>query len=206
MAVDCEAVTLALTQLDLVNVAGPLTSLCGAVLPYWTLILAAAAVAGLAVRYWRAIKGWLPRLGLAFRVLLSGETGSAPNGEVVPPKLAFVVDPHQTWWHMGKKRDAPIMQIAVRGKVTNLGNIGVMLLHASVEGHKTDHGHVSVKDSESAYHGSFMLLPGHITDMSIDLFVDPPPAKEGHEFTATICVVDNFGRTHRIPAVRFRYT
>ncbi len=106
---------------------------------------------------------------------------------------------------MGSEGGKPAMQVVGRFHVTNITKYKVIL--AAVKMKKPRHlGSVTVKDSESNYHGRYQIPPGGFTDMSFDFWINPPFKKEGESFTADIAVLDQFGNEHWIKNVHFIYT
>jgi hypothetical protein len=205
--VDCPSLVSALTEIGLGQDSIDLvSSACATTSPYIVIggiVLAVLVPFGTVWRYWRSMWDRMvvfgPRIKLAFAAL---QGRSPDNG----PRLSIVVDPSQSWWHMGKQDNADAMQIVLRGHVTNNDeDRGVIFLHATLPVHNEKHGLVSVRDSKSGYHGKYVVNPREVTEFSAHFFLSPPVKKVGEDFRTDIVIVDNFDRRHPIKRVLFPY-
>jgi len=126
----------------------------------------------------------------------------------IPKKTIIVVpnpNPRNTWWHMGSSAGKPAMQVVGRFKITNITKYSIFLCAAKMRKPRLL-GHVSVKDSNSQYHGFYEIPPTGITGLSFDFWIIPPFKKEGEPFTADVAIVDQFANEHWIKGITFIYT
>lgn len=125
----------------------------------------------------------------------------------IPKKTIIIVPkahPNATWWHMGSTKGEPTMQICVDFTVTNITKYNILLTVAKMKKPKSL-GHVTVKNTESQYHGSYPIPPRATTEMSVDFWIIPPFKEKGENFTADISILDQFANKHWIKKVAFKY-
>lgn len=126
---------------------------------------------------------------------------SVPQRTIVPlPKP----DQRSCWWHMGESGDNPIMQVVGRYTVTNISGLPVLLTLAKMKSPELL-GHVSTRQVDGPYHGSYFIPPTATTSASFNFWIDPPIKNEGEVFSSTVALVDQFGNGHTLGTVRFLY-
>ena len=126
----------------------------------------------------------------------------------IPKKTIIIVptaNPMSTRWHMGSSSGKPAMQIGGRFKVTNITKYNILLTVAEMKKPRML-GHVSVKDTESQYHGSYMIPGGATTDLSFDFWIMPPFKNKDEPFKADIAIWDQFANKHWIRNIEFNYS
>ena len=107
-----------------------------------------------------------------------------------------IIVPHQrqNWWHMGKTGEQqPAMQVVSYWYVTNQSEYPVKVLNAYIK-HPETFGHVSTKDVNSQYHGSYPVPANTTTDLHADFWIHPPIKKEGKNLVLDIVFVDQYGQ------------
>lgn len=143
---------------------------------------------------------------------IGGLFGSTPKSglEVEIPKKTIIIPPnpntHATWWHMGSTAGKPAMQVVGQSiKVTNIAKYGIYLCAVKMKKPKSL-GHISVKDSNSHYHGFYEIPPSGISDISFHFWIIPPVIEEGKSFKTDVAIIDQFGNEHWIKGIEFIYT
>lgn len=119
--------------------------------------------------------------------------------------LKLVLQPRGTWWHMGKSKGEPAMQIACHMYATNIIDKDIIVTGVNLRKPKSD-GIVFVKHPSHDIYGSYPILQGFTTELSLDFWLQPPVKKEGEMFKGDIAVLDQFGNKHWVKGVEFRYT
>lgn len=111
----------------------------------------------------------------------------------------------ETWWHMGKNKDKPGMQVVGNFLVTNNSKNYTLLTGAELKKLKV-RGEVSVKEVNSQYHSSdYKIPPGCTTKMSINFWIEPPMKKQGETFVEDVAILDQVGKKYWIKKVEFKY-
>ena len=126
----------------------------------------------------------------------------------IPKKTIVIIptaNPKNTWWHMGSSSGKPAMQIAGSFKVTNITKYNILLTAAEMKKARIL-GHVSVKDTKSQYHGSYMIPGGATTDLSFHFWIMPPFKDKDESFKADIAILDQFANKHWIRNIEFHYS
>jgi len=145
---------------------------------------------------------------LARRILHRKErVASGDSVSLTIPKQTVRILPspgEQHWWHMGSVGGAPAMQVSAHFNVTNTTSYEIVLVAAILKKPRVI-GHVNVKDSASDFHGTYELLPGRPTRMSLHFWIIPPVRKQGQSFRADVVILDQFGNEHRVKGVDFQY-
>ena len=112
------------------------------------------------------------------------------------PKLHGVWNNAQTFWHMGKRGEAPMMQIGGWIDLTTSNTKDILYLLAA-----------SIADSKAQVLMDVELRPSVVNRAMVMLFIAPPLAKDTTKpFTATIVVEDQFNRRYQLPTHEFRAT
>lgn len=109
----------------------------------------------------------------------------------------------QNWWHMGRTSDQkPSMQVVSYWYITNQTDHSIKILNAYIVNPRI-FGHVSTKDVNSQYHGSYPVPPHHITDLHAHFLINPPIRKVGKNLKLDIVFVDQYGQKRTIRNVEF---
>jgi membrane protein implicated in regulation of membrane protease activity len=112
------------------------------------------------------------------------------------PRLHGVWNNSQTFWHLGRKGEEPMMQIGGWIDLTSSNTDGaIYLLAAFINGQRSDiFMDVAVK-------------PNIVNHDQVMLFMVPPLETDAtRPFNATIVVEDQYNRKHELPAHTFRAT
>ncbi len=159
------------------------------------------------------ISGILAIIGMVYAFLKWGrpvlrrmlELILGQNPRLPRETLSFVVSLHSnmTWWHMGKMKGKPAMQVVAKIHVTNNTDSEMLLLRAYIHKPRTE-GHVSVRSPYENIYGGYPILPHRTTDVSCDFFIYPPVREVGQSFTATVVIVDQYGKKHKIKNIYFK--
>jgi hypothetical protein len=112
------------------------------------------------------------------------------------PKLHSVWNNSQTFWHLGRRGQEPIMQIGGWIDLTSSNTEEVIyLLAAYIDGHRSD---MSI---------DMAVKPNTVNREQVMLYMIPPletdPTKP---FTATVVVEDQYNRKYELPVQTFRAT
>jgi len=103
---------------------------------------------------------------------------------------------------MGRTGDQkPAMQIVSYWYITNPTNLPIRILNTYIN-HPRISGHVSIKDIESEYHGSYSVPPYATTDLHADFWIHPPIRREGKDLKIDISFIDSFGQERKIKNVK----
>lgn len=116
--------------------------------------------------------------------------------------LRLVPDEHDSWWHMGAMKGQPAMQISAHWYATNITQAPVHIVRVRLLKPNTL-GQVLVQHPNSNVFGSYPLLPGRMTAVITDFFVQPPRKPEGKPFSARVEFTDNLGNRHKSKRVTF---
>lgn len=160
-------------------------------------------------------ESWLFLTGLIFITFeifrRYGDTFFRKNGKFVSliPWLKHwlnrpIIVPHQrqNWWHMGRTGDQkPAMQVVSYWYITNPTDLPIRILNTCISRHRIS-GHVSIKDINSEYHGSYPIPPHATTDLHADFWIHPPICKEGKDLKVDISFIDSFGQERRVKNVK----
>jgi hypothetical protein len=160
----------------------------GAPVPVWfaLIIVIAASIAA-----WKAFISYL-RLKRK-STSLENELAELKTKE---PKLHGVWNKSQTFWHMGKRGEVPMMQIGGWIDLTSSNTRDILYLLAA-----------SIGDSQAQIFMDVEVRPGVVNRAMVMLFIAPPLATDTtRPFTATIVVEDQFNRRYRLPTHEFRAT
>lgn len=109
------------------------------------------------------------------------------------------------FWHLGKVRDLPAMQLHSKWYVTNRTANNMHILNAEVVRPHTP-GTVSVRHFEGAVYGHFPLIPQVTTEMTADFWIQPPIAREGRDIELDIVFTDSNGQKITCRRVKFPST
>ncbi len=115
----------------------------------------------------------------------------------------IVSDQKQNWWHKGRTGDQkPAMQIASYWYVTNPTEQPIRILNTYIDKPRV-FGHVSIKDVNSQYYGSYSIPPHATTNLHADFSINPPIRKEGQKLKLNISFVDQYGKKRKFKNVEF---
>ena len=115
-----------------------------------------------------------------------------------------IIVPHQrqNWWHMGRTGDQkPTMQVVSYWYITNPTDFPIQILNVYINTPRIL-GHVSTKDVNSQYHGSYPIPPHTTTDLHANFWIHPPIRKEGKDLKLDIFFIDQFGQKRKIKNVK----
>lgn len=128
----------------------------------------------------------------------------SPGGGSRP--LRFVLDDHQSFWHLGGVKGEPATQICGHWHVTNVTERNVVILKARVVGHDAYQAHVTTGPSKP--HGMWSSknpIPKRSkSEVSADFFFRPPICAGDAPFLADVVFTDNYGDEHTVTGVTFR--
>lgn len=108
------------------------------------------------------------------------------------------------WWHMGTRNGNPAMQVKGDILITNITEKNILLTGVILKKSK-NRGEIIVKEANSNYFGNYPILPGHTTEASFHLWIEPPLKQEGQSFIDNVAILDQFGNKHWLKNVEFKY-
>jgi hypothetical protein len=112
------------------------------------------------------------------------------------PKLHGVWNNAQTFWHMGRQGEAPMMQIGGWIDLTSSNTEDILYLLAAFIG-----------DSRAQIFMDVEVKPKAVNRAMVMLFIVPPVSTDTTKpFTAAIVVEDQFNRRYQLPPHEFRAT
>lgn len=125
--------------------------------------------------------------------------------------LRFVPIPGQCFWHVGKRGDAPYMQIETRWHVTNVSGVPVRLLLARLDrpqlADPQAFGLVIIAPSQTEMHSSQNSIPpGETWHASVGYYTGPPTQLATEPLSVDLVVIDQFANEHRLPSIAIRPT
>lgn len=132
--------------------------------------------------------------------------------EIEMPKRSVILiqSPQESWWHMGKRKDLPIMQIVTHWHATNITKRHVRLLSARLLKPKLkdkgSHASVIVRHPDSNIYGDYPIRPGATVPCNVSFYVGPPTCKPGEPLSVVFEVLDQYGNAHRIEEIELRNT
>jgi hypothetical protein len=165
-----------------------LKAVLGAPLPLWfALIIVVAAFVALWKAY-TAYRHWNQE-----STILEKELTELKSKK---PKLHGVWNTTQTFWHMGRQGEEPMMQIGGWIDLTSSNTEDILYLLAAFIG-----------DSRANIFMDVEVKPNVVNREMVMLFIVPPLATDAtRPFTATIVVEDQFNRRYQLPTQEFRAT
>jgi len=116
------------------------------------------------------------------------------------------------WWHMGRKRDDPTMQVVGSMFVTNIASVPVRIPQAELRygflGRKRVSGMVMVsRGLHENMHGMYDIAPNETRNLTFDFWVYPPVVEVSEPFIAhSVRFFDQFGNVHKVKRLRFAST
>lgn len=169
-----------------------------------SIILGALTLLGLIANW---VFGWLPKsvkwlLGLfGFAII---KKNYLPKETLIVQEFHGFGNPNQIWWHMGKRKDKPMMQVSGSLKVTNISDFNVLIAGAYLKKARAK-GSVLVPDANSQYHGEYPIIANTITEITFHFYIQPPFNKEGESFKSDLAIIDNYGNKHWVKNLEFEY-
>ena len=117
--------------------------------------------------------------------------------------LRIIQQEDRSWWHLGKSKGKPAMQISGHFFVTNISPVNVLICKVVMQKPKINGG-ILVRHPEGNIYGSYEIPANNTTEASVDFWVRPPIRKEDETFTTNIVFFDQFSNTHKVHKVKFR--
>jgi hypothetical protein len=179
----------------------------------WAKIVAAVTALGAlfaVIRNGQAIVGGLASTLKWFRDLF--RPAAAADG--IPKRTVVLIQETQInslWWHQGSWNDKPALQVVGDFLVTNIWSKEIkvpvaVLRYRQGLVRKRWRGEVTVKDSQSHYHGRYALPPNAMTSMRIHFMVPNTPRDARKPLVADVIVIDQFNNEHVVKGLVFKNT
>ncbi len=132
----------------------------------------------------------------------------SPSAPKIPKQtIRLVPTAHEVsnFWSTCTVSGSPAMQLVGHFNVTNITESDIRLPVARMKRPKLL-GEVSIMPAGSRTYGTHPLPPGEMTELVVNLFIQPPIRAEGDPLFADIAIIDQFGNEHWVKHVEFKYS